>query len=466
MSEISPPPVRKKSLTGLDIFLGMICVMFFLDTIGPVAAMGPSAITWSLIITVIFFFPSGLIFAELGATYPEEGGMYAWVKRAYGKRWGARVSWMYWVNNAVWISSVCTFTIGVFSQLFLPHISFPVQIVLTIAMIWLVILVCLRPIKESKWVTNVAALFKLIIAGGIIGCACLFFFRNGSAASDLSLANFRPTLGQSFAFFPALIYNYLGFEVMSSMGSQMKNPARDVPRATIGNAVLISLLYILTTLAILVIIPMEEINIVEGILDTFMISLGSGPITSAVIILVGCMFLSILFAQTVTWIVASSRMAAEAAVDHELPQVFAKFHKKNDTPLGTLLITGTVGTVLTLLYGFMAGSAEDLFWTLFAFTSIIFLIPYLINYQGYLKMRKSDRSTPRPYRFPGPPMVGTVFAHISQIILLFTIFVFFWVPGQPFYAAEALPLLAGVLIALAVGEYLTWRSVKKGKAVE
>lgn len=79
---------KSKGLKGLDVFLGMICLLFFLDTCSPMAAMGVTAITWAIILMLIFYIPSGLITAELGAAYPDDGGMYSWVKRAYGKRWG------------------------------------------------------------------------------------------------------------------------------------------------------------------------------------------------------------------------------------------------------------------------------------------------------------------------------------------------------------------------------------------
>lgn len=455
----------KKTLGGLDIFLGMITVMFFLDTIGPVAAMGTASITWMLIIAVLFFVPYGLITAELGSTYPDEGGMYAWVKRAFGKRWGVRVTWMYWVNNAVWISSATIFIVGVACQLFMPDTSFSVQLVLTVALIWLVVLVGMRPLKESKWLTNVSGVIKLLIAAGIIISAIIYISRGNAAANDFSMASFIPKLGDSFIFFPALIYNFLGFEVMSAMGGQMKNPKKDVPRAVISNAFLITALYILVTTSILMIIPADEVNIVESIMDCFMVSLGGGA-ASAIVVVFGLMFLCILFGQIVTWITAACNMAAEASADGELPKVFAIRHKKNGTPMGTLIITGVIGTFLTVLYGLMVGSAEDLFWMLFSFTSIIFLMPFLIAFQAYIKMKKTDLSTPRPYCFPGGYGVSIFFAHLSQFVIGFTIVVFFWVPGSPIDWGYDTPLFLGVVIALAVGEYLANKSIRQSEQAE
>lgn len=64
-----------------------------MDTIASVATMGAAAVTWIVIVGALFFFPGSLTVAELGSAYPENGGFYAWIKRAFGNLWGARISW-------------------------------------------------------------------------------------------------------------------------------------------------------------------------------------------------------------------------------------------------------------------------------------------------------------------------------------------------------------------------------------
>lgn len=97
MSE-NKKPVRTEQesskLSQLDMLLGLVCAIFFVDTIASVATMGAAAVTWIVIVGALFFFPGSLTVAELGSAYPENGGFYAWIKRAFGNLWGA---WMeYW----------------------------------------------------------------------------------------------------------------------------------------------------------------------------------------------------------------------------------------------------------------------------------------------------------------------------------------------------------------------------------
>lgn len=446
-----------------DIFLGMICVMFFLDTVGPVASMGASAVTWSLIITLVFFFPSGLVMAEMGSAYPAEGGMYTWVKMAYGKRWGARMSWLYWANNAIWLSSTAIFTISVFCQIFLGEVAFIYQIIMALALIWGIILYSFRPLKKTTGLTNLGAILKIIIAAAMAVMMLIFLFKGNKPVNDLSLEAFKPSFNDTFLFFPALIYNYLGFEVMSSMGNRIKNPTRDVPRATISTAFLISALYIITVLAILVIVPGENMTIIDAIMDCFLFAdlsyLGGILVTYGI----GMIFLVILFVQAATWIVAAGRLAAGAAADHEFPGIYGKKHRNNDTPMGALVITGTVATVLTIAYGMVASSAEELFWTLFSFTNVIFLLPYVINFQAFLKLRRTVPPLSGAYKMPGGSKFGKFICRGEQGILLFTIAVIILGPLLSGSVATSFTLVAGTAIVLIVGEALIRFSQKKGE---
>ncbi len=85
---------------------------------------------------MLFFIPYGLITAELGTTYPEQGGLYIWVRNAFGERWAARTTWLYWINVALWMPSVYVLFAGMFAQLFIPDLSLWGQIAIGVLMTW------------------------------------------------------------------------------------------------------------------------------------------------------------------------------------------------------------------------------------------------------------------------------------------------------------------------------------------
>ncbi|MEG1478175.1 MAG: APC family permease, partial [Clostridiales bacterium] len=360
-----------------------------------------------------------------------------------------------------WIASVASFFVGVLSALFFPNIPFLLQLGLMLIVVWVIVIVGFRPVDEAKWVSNTAAIVKLILAGGLILCAGFFLVTNGKPANAFTWADMKPSFDQSLTYLPALIYNFLGLEAMLTLAGHMKNPGKDIPKAVITNSILVASLYIITTLTLLILIPTGNLNIVSGIIDGFKVAIGSTLIGQIIIIVLGVAFLFTVVAQTASWLVAASRMAAAASDDGELPKLFGKRAKGHDAPIGALILIGIVGTALIVLYGAMASSAEDLFWTLFSFVSVVYILPFLINYQGYLKLRKTDKETVRPFVFPGPPIFAWFFAHFAQLLLVFIIMLFFWVPGVPLDWVTIIMLGAGVIISLVLGEYLTRNSLKK-----
>ncbi|MFG2136563.1 amino acid permease [Streptomyces sp. NPDC048650] len=75
----------RKDLRRLDVFFFLVCTLVGLDTIGSVAAAGPQGLTWMAVLAVVFFLPYGLLVAELGSTFPVEGGPYVWTRLAFGR---------------------------------------------------------------------------------------------------------------------------------------------------------------------------------------------------------------------------------------------------------------------------------------------------------------------------------------------------------------------------------------------
>lgn len=93
------------------------------DQIALSAAVGESAIFWWLVVIVLFMLPNTLVTAELGTRYPEQGGIYAWVRNAFGARWEARITWLYWINIALWMPAIYLMFAGIVTALYVPELS-------------------------------------------------------------------------------------------------------------------------------------------------------------------------------------------------------------------------------------------------------------------------------------------------------------------------------------------------------
>ena len=426
-----------------------VSAILLLDTLAASASIGVSSITWWILLGFLFFVPYGLISAELGTTYPEQGGIYAWVRDAFGTRWGTRVTWLYWLNNVLWDASVFVLFAGVFAHMFLPDLSLGAKLAIAIGLNWAVILVTCVSLRIGKWIPNAGAIIKMLAFLALIGGGIAFALRSpGPLANEFSVAAFIPEWGSSTQYISTIIYGMVGFELMSSASEEMKNPTRDVPRAILSSGIMIFAFYILGTFAILAAIPLDEIDLVEGLVDTFRQLFGSSPAGVVLATVIGSFVLFTFFSNTATWSIGANRAAAEAAIDGELPNFLAREHPEYGTPVGAAVTMGVLITIVLLSYGFMAGSNEELFWKLFAASAVLFLLPYIGAIAAFIYARYHDSDRPRPFRVPGGASFAWLITFACIGLIGLSIVLFMYVPGTGF----DWPVVIGSTVSIALGE--------------
>ncbi len=436
-----------------------VSAILLLDTLAAAASIGASSISWWLFLGLIFFVPFALICAEMGCSYPEQGGIYAWVRDAFGGRWGSRASWSYWVNTAVWMPAIYILFAGIFKQLFIPELSLFGQIMIGIGLSWIAVLINVVTLEVGKWVPNLGAILKVIIFIAIIIGAFIHAHEHGMA-NQLTLLTLQPDWGNSMQYIPAIIYGMLGFELVSAGSEEMKDPARDVPVSIFISGLIIIVLYVLGTFSVLAAIPVSDINLVEGLVDTLYLLFGSSAAGRVLVMVLGIAALYTFFSNGVTWALGCNRAAAEAAQEGELPALFAIESKSRGTPIGAAVAMGVASTVILALYGFMAGSNEELFWSMFAFSAVIFLLPYLGMLLAFIKLRKTDAGHPRPFRVPGGLLTATLCAWMCLAILSLSIFLFIYIPGE----GIQWPVLLGAAALIIIGEVVI-RMAEKSKPI-
>ena len=109
----------RRSVGRLDTAFLMLAAIIVLDMLGAVSSYGAQAFTWLVVMIIFFLVPYGLLTAELGSAFPEEGGPYVWVKLAFGRAAAAVVSVMYWVDNPIWLAGTLAITaMATFSTFF------------------------------------------------------------------------------------------------------------------------------------------------------------------------------------------------------------------------------------------------------------------------------------------------------------------------------------------------------------
>lgn len=439
-------PAKKFKL--FDAVLMAVVIILVVESVAPASAIGPSQFFWWLFLLLFFFVPYGLISSELGAAYRGEGGLYDWVRLAFGPRWGGRLAWLYWINFPIWMSSLAILFTQVLGQTFAIKLSPSITVGLQLAFIWLVVLIGNRPVSESKWVMNLAALAKIfiILALAILGVHTML---TAGSANPLTLHTIIPHANlASFSNLSVIIFNFLGFEVVATMADQMDDPKRQIPKAIIYGGILIAVFYLLAAFGVGAAIPAHDLSADTGLLDAFGLLLGHHG--QWFMMLIGIFFMYTLISEMVSWTLGINYVADYAAKGHTLPAVFG-YENRRGMPVGTGCINGLVATAMIGLS--LVIKNQDLFWAFFSLNVVALLLSYALMFPAFIKLRRSDPHTVRPFKVPGNRIVIALLTWLPELLLLAAV-IFTAVPMNR-TAAEVngkLPILIGTIITLIAGE--------------
>ncbi len=468
------PGSARPALKMFDMILFSVCAMLLLSQLTVTAGVGPTTVFWTIAIIIAFFVPYGLVTSELGSTYPDAGGIYSWVVRAFGKRWGTRVSWWYWLNTALWVPSVYLMFSGTLSAMFFDgKLSFWVQVAIALVLIWVNYWVNSRSLETGTWVSNLGAGITVIVILALGVAAGMYGWTNGSA-TEWSLSTMLPHQGISALALalPIVIYNFLGFELMSSASGQMENPKRDVPRTILIAGLLIGGFYLIATVAMQVIVPADQISETTGLIDALRLGFGESPIARVAVSVLGIGSLYCFFASLIPWTIGANLAASESAQLGDLPKIFGRTHPTRGTPIGAALLCSLVGTAVTIAYAILfaitEGAVDDLFWNLFAFSSVVFLLPYIVLMRVFAKLRKTDPDTVRPYRVPGGRVMTQLISWVPTVLLVVAA-IFFVVNPFDFSWEVTGSILVGLVITVVIQEIFClkapgWAAAREAEA--
>ncbi len=442
---------KKKKFSMLNCVLTVICVVFVAEAAAPVAAIGNSQYFWWIFMIILFLLPYGLISSEMGTTYDNGGGLYDWVSAAYGHRMGARVSWYYWINFPLWTASLAVMFPGLYTTITGKELNTVLSILLELAFVWIVALICRTPTADAVWILNGSAAIKVILAIGVGIFGVMGIAKNGMA-NPITFSSILPSFDlDSLSFISVIIFNMLGFEVICTMSDDMENPKKQIPQAIVIGGIVIAAIYMFSAFGIGAAIPTSEVSTDSGLIDAFILLTGKegGIFISAVALLFGLT----LFGNMISWSTGVHEGAAAAAENGDMPAIFAKRDEKNNMPTGGIMVTAVVASIVVIAAPFIPN--QDLFWSFFALNLVMFLMSYIPVFPGFLKLRKTDKDTERPFRIPGSVIILQLLAYIPMVLIIVSI-IFTAVPLS--FDAETLsgtlPITIGAVIFIVLGEII------------
>ena len=448
--------MEKNQFRLADVILSVICVVFVAEAAAPVASIGNSQYFWWGFMILAFLLPYGLIAAELGTAYAGDGGLYDWIHAAYPQgKWAARASWYYWINFPLWMASLAVMCPELLRDITGRQMGTIASLTVQLLFIWIVTLIACYPVCDSIVILNVSAVIKIVLALLVGGLGVWYISRYGFV-NDMSARTFLPSFDlTSLSYISVIIFNFLGFEVVCTFAGSMSEPKKQIPQSIVTGGIVIAAIYLFSAFGIGAAVDVREISVDSGLIDAVSLILGAdGGVLVGVVAL---LFLVTLFGNMISWSMGVNSTAALAADHNDMPRIFAKRWAKNNMPVGSAVASGVVASGVCILGVLIETVTPDssLFWSFFALNLVMLLLSYLPVFPAFLKLRRVDAKTPRPFRVPGSDAALRCIAYVPMALIIISI-IFTAVPLS--FDEETLksflPITIGTILSAAIGEVL------------
>jgi len=399
--------MMKRQKSSLGIFtLSMISVAAVLSVRNypSMAEEGWSMIFWYFIGSFFFLLPLALVSAELASAWPQEGGVYAWVKEAFGIKSGFMSIWAVFVENIPWYPTVLSFMAVTIAYIFNPDLANNHLFVgIVMLMLWwgLTLLNFLGPDLAARFSSSGTILGAIVPSFVLIALGIAWLIMG--KPSQLPSFGAKEILPGSFntgvlVYASSIILMFAGVEMSGYYANHVDHPQRKYPKAMFLATLLIFLLSVFGTLPIAMVVPAGKISLTGGVIqvmEDIFTSLGIRwvtPVMALFLVIGGIALLS-------TWMLGPLISMAPISRAGFLPPVFRK-QNRHHSPVGPLLIQGVLATLLILAM-MLIPNINTAYWILTSFTTLLLTIYYLPVFAAVIKLRYSQPDTPRPFRIWG-----------------------------------------------------------------
>jgi len=378
-----------------DVLLFNIAAVLGPRWIAAAAHNGTSSISLWLLAALLFFLPTAFVVVELSTRFPQEGGIYAWSKEAFGEFHGFLSGWTYWVYTFFYFPGLLMASAAMSAYVGghgAAHFAQDRAFLLVGSLLLLLVAVVLNIIglDVGKWLQNAGGIGTYVPLLMLVGLGAYVWLAHGSV-THFTFANMLPQWNwDTVNFWPQIAFAFTGLELCSAMSEEVRDPRRTFPRAIFGSGVLIGIMYLAGTFAILAMLPAEAVDAKSG-------AFGAIAESSARL---GIGFFGIIAAFLVTFgnaggvgttVAGVSRIPFIAGIDRYMPAAFGKIHPKWRTPWVSILVQAGISCAILLLIQ-LNESANSAYQILVDAGTILYFIPFLYMYAAAIKLAsRADR---------------------------------------------------------------------------
>ncbi|MCD8525549.1 MAG: APC family permease [Gammaproteobacteria bacterium] len=417
----------------LGLFLLVMLITGSIDSIRnlPATALfGPSLVFFFIFSAIVFLIPAGLVSAELSSTWTEQGGIYDWVRMAFGDKIAVVAIWLQWINTMAWYPTILSTIAGFLAYLIDPALADNKAYLVTVILIvfWGLTLLNFRGIRSSARFASICGVLGMILPMVlIIFLGFLWTAQGHHSELHFTLESMLPSFGHtnSWISLTAIMTSFLGMELATVYVRNVVNPQRTFPRALLISVCLILFTMMFGSLAIATVLPTSNIHLVAGVIEAFEAFFSEYHILwcmpiLAVLLLVGSV------GQMVNWMISPAQGLLRAAQHGYFPRFFAQ-ENKHAVPARMLILQAVLVSLMCFAFLFMP-SVNGSYWLLTALSTQLYMIMYLFMFLAALRLRYKFPFQPRAFKIPGGNIGMWIVAMLGVVGTIITLIVGFFPP--------------------------------------
>ena len=450
-----------KAMGLTDVVLMNIVAVVGMRWIARGARAGPASVTLWALAWIAFCVPLAASVAELASRYPDQGGVYVWVRRAFGGGHGFICGWCLWVNNLFYFPSVLLFGAANFAAMggvdwAAMGASRVYVVVFVLAGIWIAALVSIVGLRTGKWLQNIGTAGVWVPAGLLIGCGVFAAVRYGSATSFTpSTVVPRGNLLDTVGLWSAMCFAFSGFEITSFIGQEIKRPERTIPLGILIAGLATTVIYIAGSTSVLAAVPFDSLKELSGITDAVQLVTARVGITG-VGALTGLLLTLNALAGTASWTAGAARVPFAAGLDAAMPRAFARLHPRFRTPHVTIIVQSLASSLIFVasLFVSVAGgttSIQDAYDILVNLTILIYFVPYLYLFAALIRLRRTSPPTHDGVMIPGGMSGAITVAGVGLVATVIAIGLTFVPPPGSHVVTYEANLVVQSIVMLGLG---------------
>lgn len=460
----------KKKLSLMALVLINVSAVLSLRGLPAQAEEGYAIVFYLIVGALVFFIPSALVSAELASGWQQKGGVFLWVKEAFGAKWGFLAIFMQWVQNIPWFPSMLTFIATAIAFIVNPALAENKVFIFVFinVLLWGCTLLNMKGSKWSTFLSSTGATAGVLVPGALLILAGIAYLLTGNPPETAFQASaLIPDLSNpsKLLMLVSMLVGLAGIEMSAVHVTDVENPNRNFPKAILIATAIIIVVNILATLAINVVVPIAQISASEGIFEAFELALSKFGLSKlAPVIFVLLAYGA--FASVATWLVGPSQGVLQAAKEGYLPKRWQHTNKEG-VPSTILIIQACISSALSISV-LVTASVQDAFLLMTSLTALLYMTMYVLMFMAAIRLRYKEPDTPRPYRIPGGKAGVWFLCGLGIVACLSVAVCGFLPPADVSGAAGLIGYYAFILIGygalVLIPFYFYARSQKKGKA--